>query len=93
MRTQTRKWCVYMVSCSDNSLYTGITTDIERRMQQHNSDKGGARYTRSRRPVTLTYLEYTDSRSKAAKREYHIKQLSVEQKRSLIVAYTESLSS
>ena len=82
-----------MVSCSDNSIYTGITTDIERRMQQHNSDKGGARYTRSRRPVTLVYLEYTESRSKAAKREYRIKQLSVEQKRSLIVAYTESLSS
>ncbi len=93
MGTQTRKWCVYMVSCSDNSIYTGITTDIERRMQQHNSDKGGARYTRSRRPVTLVYLEYTESRSKAAKREYRIKQLSVEQKRSLIVAYTESLSS
>ncbi len=93
MTTKAGKWCVYIVSCSDNSLYTGITTDLERRMQQHNSDKGGARYTRNRRPVKLVYVEYTDSRSKAAKREYRIKQLSADQKRLLIITYTKSLSS
>lgn len=75
-----------MVRCSDNSLYTGITTDIQKRLKQHNSEKIGARYTRSRRPVDLVYVEYAESRAHAAKREYAIKQLTVEQKRSLILA-------
>ena len=66
-------WCVYIVCCSDGTLYTGITTDIERRMEEHNSEKGGARYTRSRRPVQLVYRETAKSRSGAARREYHRK--------------------
>ncbi len=83
-------WYVYMVLCSDNSIYTGITTDIERRIEQHNSKIGGARYTRSRKPVKLVYVEQTDNRSSAAKQEYRLKQLSAKQKRSLISSYIPS---
>ncbi len=86
MRARKQEWIVYMVKCSDNSLYTGITTDIENRLKQHNYEKTGARYTRSRRPVKLVYLERTESRALAAKREYAIKKLTVEQKNALILA-------
>ena len=69
-------WCVYMLRCADGTFYTGITTDIERRVAEHNGDRGlGARYTRSRRPVALVYLEAADSRAAAARREAAIKQL------------------
>lgn len=69
-------WYVYILRCADGTLYTGITTDIERRLAEHNGDRGlGARYTRSRRPVVLAYLEGTDSRALAARREAGIKQL------------------
>jgi putative endonuclease len=65
-----------MVRCSDNSLYTGITKDVKKRIKQHNSgNKLGAKYTRSRGPVTLVYTEQADSRSHATKREHEIKQL------------------
>lgn len=50
-------WYVYMVRCSDASLYTGVTTDVNRRLIEHNSRKSGARYTRSRQPVSLVYVE------------------------------------
>lgn len=77
-------WYVYMVSCSDNSLYTGITTDIERRLRQHNGElASGAKYTLSKRPVILVYSELVDSRSKAMKREATIKRLSHDQKTKL----------
>lgn len=82
-----------MVRCSDNSIYIGITTDIKRRIQQHNSESGGARYTRSRKPVKLVYVEQMDNRSSAAKQEYRLKQLSAEQKRSLISIYQQQLTS
>lgn len=70
-------WVVYMLRCADGSLYTGITTDIGRRLAEHNGDEAapGARYTRSRRPVTLAYVEPADSRSTAARREAAIKRL------------------
>jgi len=55
-------WQVYILSCGDGSLYTGITTDIERRLREHNQGKG-ARYTASRRPVTVAYLEPAETRS------------------------------
>lgn len=67
-------WYVYIVECSDKTLYTGITTDINRRLSQHNSGKG-AKYTRNRRPVTLKVLFEFDDRSSASKEEYRIKQL------------------
>ena len=68
-------WHVYMVRCSDGTLYTGITNDLEKRIEAHNSGKDGARYTRSRRPVTLVYSEQVESKSAAAKLEYQLKKL------------------
>jgi len=70
-------WFVYIVRCDDDSLYTGITKDVDRRIQEHN--EGGrlaAKYTRTRRPVVLVYQETCESRSVATKREIEIKQLS-----------------
>lgn len=78
-------WQVYIVRCADDSLYTGIARDLERRIAEHNADNGlGASYTRSRRPVTLAYREAAADRSAASKREYQIKQLSRAQKLALI---------
>lgn len=79
-----REWHVYIASCRDGTLYTGITTDLCRRLAAHNSGKGGARYTRSRRPVTLVFSEPADSRSTAAQREWQIKKMTVAQKLALI---------
>jgi putative endonuclease len=78
-------WYVYIVSCEDLSLYTGITTDPERRLQEHNSDKNGARYTRGRRPVRLAYLECFPSRSAASRREHLIKRMPIAEKRQLLI--------
>ncbi len=77
-------WHVYMVRCSDGTLYTGITNDLEKRIEAHNSGKDGARYTRSRRPVTLVYSEQAKSKSAAAKLEYQIKRLTRLKKTNLI---------
>lgn len=74
---------VYMVRCADGSLYTGWTTDVERRVAQHNAGRGG-RYTRSRRPVTLVFQEEFLDRSAAMRREREIKQLDREHKERLI---------
>lgn len=74
-----------MVRCVDGSLYTGITTDLVRRIDEHNQADGkAARYTRSRQPVTLVYHETAADRSTASRREYAIKQLSRKQKLQLI---------
>ncbi len=64
----------YILKCRDGSLYTGWTTDLERRLKEHNSGKG-AKYTKSRRPVVLAYYETFDTKEEAMKREYAIKQL------------------
>ena len=64
---------VYIVRCSDNTLYTGIATELQRRIQEHNSSDKGAKYTRARRPVELVYSEEYPDRSSASKREYEIK--------------------
>jgi len=78
-------WQVYIVRCADDSLYTGITRDVTRRITEHNADSGaGASYTRSRRPVKLVYLEPAADRSVASRREYQIKQLSRGEKLALI---------
>ncbi len=77
-------WFLYMVRCADDTLYTGITTDVERRISEHNSDdRIGARYTRTRRPVQLVYTEQVESRSAAAIREAAIKKLTRRQKLAL----------
>ncbi|WP_297431445.1 GIY-YIG nuclease family protein [Sulfurimonas sp.] len=75
---------VYMVKCSDNTLYTGITTDLQRRVQEHNESKKGAKYTRLRRPVRLVYSEECQDRSSASKREAAIKKLKKEDKLGMI---------
>ncbi len=64
---------VYMLECADGTLYTGIATDIQRRLEEHNSSEKGAKYTRARRPVKLVYSEEYGDRSSASKREYEIK--------------------
>jgi len=64
---------VYMLRCSDNTLYTGITTNLKRREAEHNTSDKGAKYTRIRRPVKLVYSEEHTDRSTASKREYYIK--------------------
>ena len=76
-------WFVYILSCADDTLYTGITTECERREKQHNSGKG-AKYTRVRLPVVMVYKEEAEDRSAASKREYQIKQLTRKQKLALI---------
>ena len=76
---------VYIVSCADATLYTGYAKDIAARLREHNGDeKGGARYTRGRRPVELVYSEICETKSDAMKREYAIKQLSRAEKQHLI---------
>jgi len=82
----TDNWFVYIVRCSDNTLYTGVARDLAKRLQQHNHGRDGAKYTRARRPVTLVYQEHAANRSEAQQREYAIKQLSAAQKRRLIEA-------
>lgn len=77
-------WFVYILSCGDGSLYTGITTDLRRRLDEHNDSKLGARYTRARRPVELLWFEQYDSRSNAAIREAEIKKLDRLQKIALV---------
>lgn len=72
-------YCVYILECSDGSLYTGITNDIENRIKLHNEEKG-AKYTRGRGPVVLKYQEETSDKSRALKREFEIKQLSKKEK-------------
>jgi putative endonuclease len=69
------EWYVYIISCSDGSLYTGITTDVERRFRQHASGKG-ARYFRGRQPLEIVYRESSHSRSSASQREARIKSMS-----------------
>lgn len=78
---------VYILECSDKTFYIGKTTDIPRRLSAHNGlIHGGAKYTRSRRPVFLVYFEKVESVSEALKREYFLKQLTREEKMKLIAA-------
>jgi len=84
MNNEADTWYVYMVRCSDGTLYTGIAKDLEKRIAAHNSGKDGARYTRSRRPVALVYAEEVESRSAAARLEYRIKRLPLAKKQLLV---------
>jgi predicted GIY-YIG superfamily endonuclease len=76
-------WFVYMLRCADGSLYTGITKDVDRRLEQHNTGTA-SRYTRSRLPVTLEYQEEQPNQSMALKREFAIKAMSRKAKEALI---------
>jgi putative endonuclease len=71
-----KEWYTYIVECSDKSLYTGITTDLDRRVDEHNTSNKGSKYTRTRRPVKLVYNETHTDRSTSSKRESEIKKLS-----------------
>lgn len=77
-------WSVYILKCVDETLYTGVTTDLQRRVKEHNTSKLGAKYTRAKRPVELVHFESCDDKSHAMQREYAIKQLSREEKLALI---------
>ena len=76
---------VYILKCSDDTLYCGITTDIERRIAEHNDSELGAKYTRGRGPFELVYSANFTDRSSASKEEYRIKKLSRMQKIKLII--------
>ena len=76
-------WLVYMLECSDNSIYTGITNNLEERLKRHKSGNG-AKYLRGRLPIKLVYKENFINRSEATKREIYIKKMSKKEKKNLI---------
>lgn len=76
-------WLVYILECADNTLYTGITNNLDKRIEAHNN-KQGAKYTKPRTPVKLVYSENCGSKSDASKREYQLKQLTRDAKIKLI---------
>lgn len=84
LNNQESQWYIYILKCSDESLYTGITTDLNRRVEEHNNSPKGAKYTRARRPVELVYSELYRDKSSAALREVNIKKLTRAKKLELI---------
>ena len=82
-------WYLYILRCRDNTLYTGITTDVEKRLEVHRSGKG-AKYTRGRGPLELVYKEECGDHSVALKREAEIKRLPREEKLKMIVKNSEA---
>lgn len=78
---------VYVLECADGSFYTGYTTDVERRVEEHDAGEG-AKYTKGRRPVTLRYVERFESRGAALSREHEIKQLRRREKETLVEGET-----
>ena len=79
-----KPWYLYVVRCNDDTLYTGVTTDISRRIHEHNTGSKGAKYTRARRPVELVYSVDYDNRSSAQQAEYNFKKLTRKQKNEVI---------
>jgi len=77
-------WYLYIILCADKTLYTGITTDTARRIEEHNNYQLGAKYTKGRKPVNLVYSKKFINRSEAAKEEWRIKQLTRQEKLTLI---------
>ena len=84
-------WQVYIVLCSDDSLYTGITTDLDRRLAQHAGGRG-AKYFRGRQPVKVLYLEIRHTRNSATRREAQIKKMTHDEKYVLIASEKNSVS-
>lgn len=74
---------IYILECSDGTLYTGSTNDLAKRVEAHNTSKQGAKYTRARRPVKMVYSESFKTKSKALKREWEIKKMKREEKLAL----------
>lgn len=87
-----RDWVVYILQCRDGTFYTGITTDVARRLHEHNRTGRAAKYTRSRRPVALVYQTACKSRSEAACCEYRIRKLGRAKKLELIADYQSSVN-
>lgn len=83
--TELYMYYVYIIECSDGTLYIGSTNNIQKRIEAHNSSNKGAKYTRGRRPVSLRYSETFDTKPDALKRECELKKLSREQKINLIL--------
>lgn len=81
-----KPYTLYILRCADNTLYTGITVDIEIRLIEHNTSAKGAKYTRSRRPVSLAYHEECVDKSSALKRELTIKKMTRSQKEQLLLS-------
>lgn len=91
-RSTDTPWHVYLVLCADRTLYTGVTTDLHRRVEQHNGHQaGGARYTRARRPVRLVWWRPCSNRSSAQQEEAAIRRLSRGQKWALVKAFDQEL--
>ena len=85
--TRIMPYSTYILRCADDTLYTGITTDLDRRIAEHNTDnKKWAKYTKNRRPVELVYSKSYENRSEASRREYTIKQMTREEKIKLITS-------
>lgn len=80
-----KRWCVYILRCKDDTLYTGSTDDFPKRLEAHRQGKG-AKYTRGRGPLEPVYIEQCEDRSAALKREYAVKQLSRQEKLALVEA-------
>ncbi len=78
-------YTLYILRCSDTTLYTGITVDLERRVNEHNTSDKGAKYTRSRRPCEIVYHEQLESKSAALKREIAIKKMPKAKKETLLL--------
>ena len=85
-----RRWHLYILKCSDGTMYTGITNDLARREAQHNSGTA-SRYTRSRRPVKIVHQEPRRNRSDALKKEYAVKSLSRKEKEEYIIRHAKKL--
>ncbi len=79
-----KPWYLYVVRCRDGTLYTGVTTDISRRVREHNESKRGAKYTKTRRPVELVWSKEFNNRSEAQSAEYNFKKLFHKQKWEII---------
>lgn len=79
-----KHWFLYVVRCYDGTLYTGVTTDLDRRVNEHNTSMRGAKYTKTRRPVNLAWSKEYNNRSEAQSAEYNFKKLSRKQKLDII---------
>ena len=83
-------WYVYLVRCADKSLYCGVSTDVDKRVNAHNFSKKGAKYTRSRRPVELVWLKRIGTKSEALKEEYKIKKMRKVDKENMIANFSDN---
>lgn len=77
-------WYVYMIRCENDTLYTGVTTDVDRRFKEHKEGKTGAKYTRANKPLAVVYTKRFKNRSNAQREEWKIKKLSKAEKETLI---------